>query len=245
MANGVVNMATPPERLVILGVRHPDRRIPELVNEYVKGSVDKLFHESPESDTSTSSYAFWTLIRNPLAVIVGSLRLSAFVLSNLRFALSKVVAGKADTLTFKSEGQAQGRRAARNLANKFDIDWKPVDMDRVERVRHLPILLSVMSWFVVAFGIFSLFVMARVPTAGVILTLGSVGFGVVVSRAIGDQRRPARDQRMFDNIVEACDEGDHAVLITGENHVKGVASRADASGIDYDAYWLSSTADNT
>jgi len=238
-------MTTGPAHLLILGVRHPDRRIPGLVDKYVEGTVDKIFHESPEDETSTLSYAIWTLIRNPLAVVMGSIRFLAFIGYNFLFVLKMVVAGKVGSLTLKRDGQAQGRRAARNLSEEFNVNWEPVDMDRVERVRHLPVLMSVVNWVVVLFFITSFFLMLRTPTVGVLATLGSVGFGIAVSRAIGDQRRPARDQRMFENIVEACEDGDKAVLITGENHVKGVASHADASEIDYDAYWLSSTADLT
>lgn len=236
-------MTSAPDHLLILGVRHPDRRIPQLVDEYVDGPVDKIFHESPENESAAIRYIVWMAIRHPLGIIVGFLRLLKFHTSNLRFVLKQVVAGNADRLTWNSDGGAQGRRAARKLANKHNIDWKAVDMDRVERIQHQPVYMSLISWIVVAFGIISFFVMVRLTAAGLILMLGTIGFVVGVSREIADKRRPARDKRMFDNIVKACDQKDRAVLITGENHVRGIAIRADAFEIDYDGYWLSSTAD--
>lgn len=236
-------MSTVPDHLLILGVRHPDRRVPDLVDEYVEGPVDIVFHESPEKDVSKALYGFWTLVKNPLAIVVGCLRFLALVASNLGFVLKMIFTGNTGNLTLKDDGPAQGRRAARSLADEHDVEWKPVDMDRVEVVRHLPLGLSVMSWFVVLLMMGSLSLLMAAQTGGIILSLGTFGIGVAVSRAVGDQRRPARDQRMFENIVEACEEGDKAVLITGENHVKGVASHAAASAVEHDTYWLSSTAD--
>ena len=91
--------------------------------------------------------------------------------------------------------------------------------------------------------VYSIRIMDAKPLAASGLLLASVSFGIVVSTAIGNQRRPARDERMFENIVEASDEGDLAILVIGENHVKGIAGHAAATGVGYDAYWLSSTAD--
>ena len=122
-------------------------------------------------------------------------------------------------------------------------------MNRTEMLRNLPVPLSIMSWAVVLLVIFSSFILVTVPPAGPptgsFLMLGSFGFAVAISRAVGDQRRPARDQRMFQNIVEASDSGDHVVVITGGNHVQNVASHAAASSIEYDAYCRSSIADIT
>ena len=238
-------MTTGPEHLLILGVRHPDRRVPGLVKEHVEEPVDKVFHESPESDTSTATYVAWTIIKNPLAVFVGTRRILALLISNLRFVVRMVLSGKADNLTLKKEGHAQGRRAARMLSENYGIEWEPVDMNRVEMLRSLPAPLSLSSWVVVICGLLSFSLLFIVPLAGALLMVGSFGFALVVKTAVGDQRRPARDERMFQNIIGASDSGDYAVLITGENHVQGVASRAAASSIEYDVYWLSSTADIT
>lgn len=236
-------MTRGPEHLLILGVRHPDRRVPGLVKEHVEGSVNKVFHESPENETSTLSYIAWTVMKNPLAVFVGIKRIIAFLASNLRFAVGMTLSGKAGNLTRQKDGQAQGRRAARMISEKYGTEWESVDMNRVEVLRSLPAPLSVLSWSVVLLGILSSIVLVTAPPVGTVLMLGIFGFAVATSRAVRDQRRPARDQRMFQNIVKASDSGDYAVLITGENHVQGVASHAAASSIEYDAYWLSSTAD--
>jgi hypothetical protein len=50
---------------------------------------------------------------------------------------------------------------------------------------------------------------------------------------------------MFENIVSACEKHDcsRVVLITGENHVRGVASTAAHWNVDHETFWLSSTAD--
>lgn len=37
-----------PARLLILGVRRSDRRVPNLVEEVMVGPVDRVFNESPE-----------------------------------------------------------------------------------------------------------------------------------------------------------------------------------------------------
>lgn len=238
-------MATDPESLLILGVRHPDRRVPNLVEEHVDRPVDRVFHESPETEPTTCAYVVWTVLKNPLAVVVGTVRLLAFLVANLRFVVRMIRIGRADDLTVKSDGRAQGRRATRALAETHSTEWKPVDMTPVERVKRMPRLLSVLSWFVVLLLIVSVVFLFTVPVVGAVLTLGAVGFALTVSRAIGDQRRPARDARMFENITAASETGDHVVLITGENHVKGIGSHAAAASIEYDAYWLSATADLT
>jgi hypothetical protein len=216
-----------------------------LVEERVDRPVDRVFHESPETKHATHSYVVWTLLKNPLAVIVGTARLLSFLLLNLRFTVGMIRSGKASNLTLVSDGWAQGRRAARILAETHDTEWDSVNMSPVERAKQLPRPLSVLSWFVILLLIVSVRFLFVVPFVGMVLTLGSFGFAIAVSRAVGDQHRPARDERMFENITSASEVGDHVVLITGENHVKGVASHAAASSVEYDACWLSATADLT
>lgn len=237
--------AETPDHLLILGVRHPDRRVPSLVDEKVDGEVDRIFHESPEEDSSKIIYSAWTVVKNPLAVIFGVLRLAAFVLGNLVFATKMVTSGKGSQLTLKSGGQKQCLRAARQLSNKYGVEWESVDISLVERAKLVPWHLILMSWFAVLFLLISWVLAFSGSMPWMIAALGSVAFVTTIGTRLGDVRRPIRDERMFENILSACEKHDcsQVVLITGENHVKGVASNAAHWNVEYDTFWLSSTAD--
>jgi hypothetical protein len=234
-----------PSELTILGVRHTDRRVPDLVDEQVNGPVDQIFHESPESDTSVLAFGFWTFSKNPIAVILGTLRFLSFVNSNILYALKLIIQGKGGNLTLKSDGQAQGRRAARKLSEEYGVEWIPVDMDRVETHRCLSLGQSLMSWSVVLFFFLATLMLSRSILAGILLLAGSMGWAIGFSSYISTNRRPKRDERMFNNILEVSSNGDQGVLITGENHVQGIACRAAAAQIDHESHWLSTTADLT
>jgi len=234
-----------PNHLLILGVRHPDRRVPSLVDEKVDGEVDRIFHESPEEKSSNIKYSAWTVVKNPLAVIFGTLRLTAFVVSNLAFAAKMVASGKANQLTLKSGGRTQCLQAAKQLSDKHEIEWESVDVSLIERAKLVPRHLTLMSWLAVGFLLVSAVLALTGSIPWMISTLGAVAFATTIGTRLSDVRRPIRDKRMFENILSACEkhECSQVVLITGENHVQGVASNAAHSDIDYETFWLSSTAD--
>ncbi|WP_276278845.1 hypothetical protein [Haloarcula regularis] len=141
--------AEKPNHLLILGVRHPDRRVPSLVDEKVDGDVDRIFHESPEGDSSKMKYSAWTVVKNPLAVIFGILRLAAFVVGNLAFAAKMVASGKANQLTLKGGGRTQCLQAAKQLSDKHEVEWEAVDVSLIERAKLVPRHLTLMSWLAV------------------------------------------------------------------------------------------------
>nr|WP_233340545.1 hypothetical protein [Haloprofundus sp. MHR1] len=234
-----------PNHLLILGVRHPDRRVPSLVDEKVDGDVDRFFHESPEGNSSKIKYSAWTVVKNPLAVIFGILRLAAFVVGNLAFAAKMVASGKANQLTLKSGGRTQCLQAAKQLSDKHGVEWEAVDVSLIERAKLVPLHLTLMSWLAVIFLLVSVILAFSGSIPWMIAALGSVAFATTIGTRLGDVRRPIRDERMFENIVSACEKHDcsQVVLITGENHVQGVASNAAHLNVEYDTFWLSSTAD--
>lgn len=234
-----------PDHLLILGVRHPDRKVLSRVENHVDGEIERIFHESPRGDSSKWQYFVWTLVKNPLAVVVGILRLLAYIVSNLVFASKMVLKGNAGNLTLETGGQAQGLRAAKSLSEEYDTEWESVDISVVERAKLVPFKLSLVSWFAVLALIWTVPQAFTGSASWMIASLGAFAFATTVATRVGDVRRPIRDQRMFETILESCEENScsQVVLITGENHVQGVASNAAAHGVDYDAYWLSSTAD--
>lgn len=233
-----------PEHLLILGVRHPDRNVYSEVKDYIEEDVDRIFHESPTGESSKLKYALWTVVKNPLAVVFGTLRLLVYITSNLWFAARYIAKGKASSLTLKRGGQAQGLRAAKSASKELDVEWESVDVTLVERAKLVPWKFSLASWF----AVFALAVTIPMATTGsipwMVGALGAVAFSTQIGSMLGDVRRPIRDRRMFENIRESCNENDSSevVLITGENHVQGVASNAAAEDVDYDAFWISSTA---
>jgi len=237
--------AEKPNHLLILGVRHPDRRVPSLVDEKVDGEVDRIFHESPEGDSSKIKYSAWTVVKNPLAVIFGILRLAAFVVGNLAFAAKMVASGNATQLTLKSGGRTQCLQAAKQLSDKHEVEWEAVDVSLTERAKLVPRHLTLMSWLAVVFLLVSIVLALTGSIPWMIAALGAVAFATTIGTRLGDVRRPIRDKRMFENILSACEkhECSQVVLITGENHVQGVASNAAHWDIDYETFWLSSTAD--
>ena len=116
-------MTTGPEQLLILGVRHPDKCVPGLVKEHVEGgAVNKVFHESPEIETSTGSCIVWTIIKNPLAIFCELSGFSPFSISNLRLVVEITLSGKAGCLTPDRGGQTQGRQAARMVSENHGME---------------------------------------------------------------------------------------------------------------------------
>lgn len=237
--------AEKPDHLLILGVRHPDRRVPSLVDEKVDEEVDRIFHESPEDNSSKIKYSAWTVVRNPLAVIFGMLRLAAFVVGNLAFATKMVASGKTNQLTLKSGGRTQCLQAAKQLSDKHGVEWEAVDISLKERAKLVPWHLTLISWLAVIFLLISVVLAFSGSIPWMIAALGAVAFATTIGARLGDVRRPIRDERMFENVLSACKKHDcsQVVLVTGENHVQGVASNAAHWNVDYDTFWLSSTAD--
>jgi hypothetical protein len=184
-------------------------------------------------------------VKNPLAVIFGMLRLAAFVVGNLAFTAKMVASGKANQLTLKSGGRTQCLQAAKQLSDKHEIEWESVDVSLTERAKLVPRHLTLMSWLAVVFLLVSIVLALTGSIPWMISTLGVVAFATTIGTRLGDVRRPIRDKRMFENILSACEkhECSQVVLITGENHVQGVASNAAHWNIDYETFWLSSTAD--
>jgi len=236
-------MSTKPEHLQLIGVKHNDRRVPELIEEELELPIDEVFHETPVSESSTLRYAWWTFWRNPLAGVIALFRVISAIIGGVRFTLEMVVKGKANQLTLNKDGLVQGRRAADRIEEKHGIGWKPIGVNRIERVQLLPYGLSLLSWFSVAVLLLSIYTMPISPIVGFLLFFTSLGTVLTVSKTLGDARRPARDKRMFENILDACDQDDRVAVIVGENHIKGLSCHASISGINHETAWVSSTAD--
>lgn len=168
-----------------------------------------------------------------------------YIISNLWFAAKYVAKGKAGSLTLQTGGQAQGLRAVKSASEELDVDWEAVDVALDERAKLVPWKFSLASWSAVFALALTIPMAATGSTPWMISVLGAVAFSTQVGSMLGDVRRPIRDKRMVENILESSAEYDcsDVVLITGENHVQGVASNAAAEGLQYHAFWISSTAD--
>lgn len=228
-------------RITILGVRHPDRRVPSIAPEFVGESVDGVFHESPVSESAPLYHLFWQILKHPLGVIIGTLRLFVYIMAQLSFLTKMLRRRKVPQIQWG--GQAQGRKAAEDLAAELGTEVEYVDMNRIERLKRFPIKLSVMSWFGTVFvcmGIAAF--VANHSVATLVISSILLSSIAVFGKQISDQFRPARDEFMYSNIRASIDQNGYedVVIFTGENHVSGISTQATADSIETDCYWLSS-----
>jgi len=240
---GAKRVTAKPSSLQILGVRHTDERVPRLILEQVYETVDGVYHETPETDSSTAVYAVATLLLNPIGFIVGGLVWLLFLGSRAKLLAVMVLRGRADELQWIHDGSVQGRRAANRIEDEYGVEWEPVGMNRVERVKNTPIALIVFSWLVMGVLLFSLLGFTDPVQIRLLLLFTTLGAIIGVTYLLHDARNSARDKRMFNNILDRAEGGEEVVVIVGENHVEGIASHAAAASIEYEAQWLSSTAD--
>ncbi|WP_336336891.1 hypothetical protein [Haloarcula brevis] len=228
--------------ITILGVRHPDRQVPSIAPEFVNNSVDGVFHESPISESNLLQYLVWQLLKHPLGILIGTIRLLRYFVVQLVI-LGEILGQRKRPQVQWENGQAQGLNAARNLANDLGTEVESVDMNRVERVKSFPIKLSIFSWFGTLLGVSAVSIILANPSVGGLVAFSLLfAFVTVVASRISDEFRPYRDEFMWENISESIDENgfENVVLFTGENHVPGLSTHATADGVDSDCYWLSS-----
>lgn len=228
--------------ITILGVRHPDRRVPSIAPEFINNSVDGVFHESPVSESNLLQYLFWQILKHPLGIIVGTMRLIRYFAVQLVILVKVLSQRKLPHVEWENT-RAQGLNAAKNLADDLGTEVESVDMNRVERVKSFSLKLSVLSWIGTILGITAIAILLANPSIG-----GLVGFSLlfafvtVFGSRISDEFRPYRDEFMWNNISESIEENgfENVVLFTGENHVPGISTHATAAGVESDCYWLSS-----
>lgn len=222
-------------RLLVLGGRHDDPRLRQLVPEQVDGEVAQVCHETPEDGRED----LWhILFANPGTAVVS--------IPELGIATAKLLSYRmfGDGPSPTGNPRMQCLEAARELADQHDTSVEGIGLSIRERAELVPVRYTILGWISIVFLLGGILSPLAAPSIGIaaILALASyVGVQKVYLRILAiveDQR----DAGMFQNLLETSEsvDGGTVVAIVGEDHVDGIADRAEAAGIECERHCLSS-----